>query len=125
MKYLIRLGYDNIAGILNGGIAAWYIKALQIYNFNLISVHDLKIKLDKGEKIVILDVRDKRKWDKGHINGAKHIYVGHLEEKLDEVPKDWPIIVYCGTARSASLAASILKNNGYGKVYDVRGGMTA
>jgi hydroxyacylglutathione hydrolase len=43
----------------------------------------LKIKLDKGEKIVILDVRDKRKWDKGHINGAKHIYVDYLEEKLD------------------------------------------
>ena len=125
VRYLIRLGYDNIAGILNGGIAAWYIKALPIDNFNLISVNDLKSKLDKGEKIVILDVRDKRKWDKGHINGAKHIYVGHLEEKLDEVPKDWPIIVYCGTARSASLAASILKNNGYGKVYDVRGGMTA
>ncbi len=125
VRYLIRLGYDNIAGILNGGIAAWYIKALPIDNFNLISVHDLKSKLDKGEKIVILDVRDKRKWDKEHINGAKHIYVGHLKDKLDEVPKDWPVIVYCGTARSANLAASILKKNGYGKVYNVLGGMTA
>ncbi len=85
----------------------------------------MKIKLDKGEKIVILDVRDKRKWDKGHINGTKHIYVGHLEEKRDEVPNDWPIIVYCGTAQSASLAAPILKKYGYGKVYNVLGGMTA
>ena len=125
VRYLIRLGYNNTAGILNSGIAAWYIKALPIDNFNLISVHDLKSKLDKGEKIVILDVRDKKKWDKGHINGAKHIYVGHLKDKLDEVPKDWPVIVYCGTARSASLAASILKKNGYGKVYNVLGGMTA
>ena len=125
VRYLIRVGYDNIAGILNDGIAAWYIKALPIDNFNLISVHDLKSKLDKGEKIVILDVRDKRKWDKGHINGAKHIYVGYLKDKLDEVPKDWPVIVYCGTARSANLAASILKKNGYGKVYNVLGGMTA
>jgi hydroxyacylglutathione hydrolase len=81
--------------------------------------------LDKGEKIVILDVRDKRKWDKGHINGAKHIYVGYLKDKLDEVPKDRPVIVYCGTSRSANLAASILKKNGYGKVYNVLGGMTA
>jgi hydroxyacylglutathione hydrolase len=125
VRYLIRLGYDNIAGILNGGIAAWYIKALPIENFNLISVHDLKGKLENGDKMVILDVRDKRKWDKGHINGARHIYVGHLEEKLDEVPKDWPVIVYCGTARSANLAASILKKNGYGKVYNVLGGMSA
>jgi len=125
VRYLIRVGYDNIAGILNDGIAAWYIKALPIDNFNLISVHDLKSKLDKGEKIVILDVRDKRKWDKGHINGAKHIYVGYLKDKLDEVPKDRPVIVYCGTSRSANLAASILKKNGYGKVYNVLGGMTA
>ena len=100
---------------------------LKLYRYiiNLISVHDLKSKLDKGEKIVILDVRDKKKWDKGHINGAKHIYVGHLKDKLDEVPKDRPVIVYCGTAQSASLAASILKKNGYGKVYNVLGGMTA
>ncbi len=124
-KYLIRLGYDNIAGVLNGGIAAWYSKALPLDHFNLISVSDLKNKLEKGEKMVILDVRDKRKWDKGHINEAKQIYVGHLEEELDEVPKDWPVIVYCGTARSASLAASILKKNGYGEVCNVLGGMTA
>ena len=125
VRYLIRLGYDNIAGLLNGGISAWYNKALPIDNFNLISVHDLKNKLDKGEKIVILDVRNQRKWDNGHINGAKHIYVGHLKEKLGEIPRGWPIIVYCGTSRSASLAASILKNNGFGDVYNVLGGMTA
>ena len=42
VRYLIRLGYNNTAGLLNSGIAAWYIKALPIDNFNLISVHDLK-----------------------------------------------------------------------------------
>ena len=57
VRYLIRLGYDNVAGLLNGGIAAWYIEALPIDSFNLLSVYDLKDKLEKGEEMVILDVR--------------------------------------------------------------------
>ena len=88
VRYLIRLGYDNVAGLLNGGIAAWYIEALPIDSFNLLSVYDLKDKLEKGEEMVILDVRGDKEWARGHINGARHIYVGHREENLDKVPKD-------------------------------------
>jgi hydroxyacylglutathione hydrolase len=125
VRYLIRLGYDNIAGFLNGGIPAWYIKALPIDNLNLISVHDLKGKLDKGEEMAILDVRSKREWNKGHIDGARNIYVGHLEKHLDEIPKDCPVIVYCGTSRRSNIAASILKRSGFNRVYNVLGSMAA
>ncbi|MHC1754228.1 MAG: rhodanese-like domain-containing protein [Methanosarcina sp.] len=125
VRYLVRLGYDNIAGFLNGGIAAWYMEALPIDGFNLISVHDLKNRLEKDEEMVILDVRGNDEWDKGHIEGARHIYVGHVEENLDKIPKECPIIVYCGSARRSNIAASILKKNGYNKVYNVLGSMTA
>jgi len=125
VRYLIRLGYDNVAGFLNGGIAAWYMKALPIDGFNLISVHDLKNKLERNEEMVLLDVRKKEEWDEGHIEGARHIYVGHLEENLDKVPKEYPVIVCCDSSRRSSIAASILKKNGYGKVYNVLGSMTA
>lgn len=125
VRYLIRLGYDNITGFLNGGIAAWYIEALPIDSFNLLSVYDLKDKLEKGEEMVILDVRGDKEWAGGHIKGARHIYVGHLEENLDEVPKDCPVIVYCGTSRRSNIAASILKKHGHSKVYNVLGSMTA
>jgi hydroxyacylglutathione hydrolase len=125
VRYLVRLGYDNIEGLLNGGIAAWYIEALPIDSFNLLSVYDLKDKLEKGEEMVILDVRGDKEWAGGHIKGARHIYVGHLEENLDKVPKDCPVIVYCGTSRRSNIAASILKKHGYHKVYNVLGSMTA
>jgi hydroxyacylglutathione hydrolase len=125
VRYLVRLGYDNIAGFLNGGIAAWYMEALPVDGFNLISVHDLKDRLEKEEKMVILDVRGKDEWDKGHIEGARHIYVGHVEKNLDKVPKECQVVVYCGTARRSNIAASILRKNGYNKVYNVLGSMTA
>ncbi|HET8689715.1 MAG TPA: MBL fold metallo-hydrolase, partial [Methanosarcina sp.] len=59
LRYLVRLGYDNIAGFLNGGIAAWYMKALPVNGFNFISVHNLKNKLEKNEGMTLLDVRKK------------------------------------------------------------------
>jgi hydroxyacylglutathione hydrolase len=125
VRYLIRLGYDNIVGFLNGGIAAWYMKALPVDEFNLISVHNLKNKLENKENITLLDVRKKKEWKEGHIEGAKNIYVGELEENLDTVPKEFPVIVYCDSSRRSGIAASILKKHGYNIVYNVLGSMTA
>ncbi|QLC49835.1 MBL fold metallo-hydrolase [Methanolobus zinderi] len=125
VRYLVRLGYDNIAGFLNGGIGAWYIDAQPVDGFNLISVHDLKDRLEKGETMFILDVRSDEEWEEGHIQDATHIYVGHLEENLDKIPGDCRIIVYCGTGRRSNIAASILKKHGFNRIYNVLGSMTA
>lgn len=125
VRYLIRLGYDNITGFLNGGIGAWYIGAMPVDGFNLISVHDLKDKLEKGETMFILDVRGTEEWEDGHIQDATHIYVGHVEENLDKIPRDCRIIVYCGTGRRSNIAASILRKHGYQRIYNVLGSMAA
>lgn len=125
VRYLFRIGYDNITGFLNGGIAAWYMKALPVDSLNLISVQDLKDKIKRNEEMILLDVRGNEEWDEGHIEGAKHIYVGHLEENLGKVPRNSPIVVYCDSSRRSSIAASILKRNGYRDVYNVLGSMTA
>lgn len=125
VSYLVRIGYDSIAGFLNGGISSWYMKALPVESLNLISVQSLKDKIEKNEEMVILDVRRDEEWEKGHIEGARHVYVGHLEENLDKVPRNSPIIVYCDSSRRSNIAASILKKNGYDMVYNVLGSMTA
>ncbi|HEY3360359.1 MAG TPA: MBL fold metallo-hydrolase [Methanosarcina sp.] len=125
VSYLIRLGYDNIVGFLNGGISAWYMEALPINGFNFISVHSLKNKLEKKEEITLLDVRKKKEWNEGHIEGAKNIYVGKLEENLDKISKEFPVIVYCDSSRRSGIAASVLKKHGYNNVYNVLGSMTA
>jgi hydroxyacylglutathione hydrolase len=125
VRYLVRLGYDNIAGFLNGGIAAWYIEALPIQGVNLLSVHDLKDKLEKDEELFILDVRSDGEWESGHIEGARHIYVGHVKDNLDMIPKHCQVVVYCGSGRRSNIAASVLKMNGYNKIFNVLGSMSA
>ncbi|UCE16082.1 MAG: MBL fold metallo-hydrolase [Candidatus Bathyarchaeota archaeon] len=125
IRYLVRLGYNEIACYLGGGIEAWYNEALPIKHISLLTVQDLKKRLDRGDDLLTLDVRRKDEWDNGHIEGALHIYVGHLEDRLREVSVDRPIAVICNVGHRASLGASILRREGYQEVYNVLGGMTA
>jgi parallel beta-helix repeat protein len=77
--------------------------------------------------LVILDVRTKAEYDSGHIYGATLIPVTDLQTRIDELAshKNDEIIVYClGGTRSAQ-ASSILDSNGFTKVYNMLGGITA
>ena len=125
VRYLIRLGYDDIAGYLRGGIEAWYKETLPVEHLSLLTVQELKKRLDRGDDLVVLDVRDEEKWDEGHIAGALHIYAGHLERRLEELPLDRLIVLTCNVGNRASLGASILRRRGYKKVCNLLGGMTA
>jgi len=125
VRYLIRLGYDRIVGYLHDGIGAWYKKPFPLDHLGLLTAQELKKRLDRGDDLMVLDVREKDKWHDGHIKGALHIYAGHLEQHLDEIPEDRPIVVACNAGNHASLAASILRREGYREIYNLLGGMTA
>ncbi|MEL7671233.1 rhodanese-like domain-containing protein [Methanobacterium sp.] len=124
MRYLIRLGYDNVFGYLAGGFTSWYTEGEKIKTVDIWSVHELKER-QNDDSIFILDVREFGEWEEGYIEGAYHIYVGDLQYYLNEIPKDKYIVVYCDTGNRASIAASILKNNGYKKVANVLGSIRA
>jgi hydroxyacylglutathione hydrolase len=125
VRYLIRLGYDRIAGYLRDGIEAWHRNAFPIERLTLLTVRELKERLDSGEDLAVLDVRGEDEWAEGHIEGASHIYMGHLESRLKEVPTDRPVAVICTVANRASLGASILRRGGIGDVSVVLGSMSA
>jgi hydroxyacylglutathione hydrolase len=123
--YLIRAGYDNIVGFVKEGIEGWYNAGLPTENLPLLSVHQLKTIIDSDEKIQVLDTREDEEWKTGHIEGAIHIYVGHLEQRLDEIPKDVPVAVICSVGHRAGLGASILLRNGFKQVCNVLGSVQA
>ena len=120
----MRLGYDNIAGFLTGGFPAWSKAGQEIATVPTCSVEQLKDQLATKTPF-LLDVRDIRNWDAvGHIHGARHIYIGELPGRLDEVPRDEPVFVYCDAGFKGSLAASILSLHHYHNVTNVLGGMS-
>jgi hydroxyacylglutathione hydrolase len=125
VRDLVRIGYDNIAGYLTGGIDSWHNGAMEVERAGLLSARELKGMLDLKEEFILLDVRSQEEWESGYIEGACHIYVGHLEHNLSEIPTGKPVVVYCSTGHRSGLGVSILLRAGFQKVYNVLGGISA
>lgn len=123
-QYLYRLGLDNVKGYLCGGFQPW-LNAGQDTEFLGLLVPDALAGMLSEGKVTVLDVRSDAEWRNGRIKEAKHIYVGELEKRLNEVPTGKPVACICSTGLRAGLAASILKRAGFKDVYNVLGGITA
>ena len=74
---------------------------------------------------LLLDVREPDEWAAGHIDGAVHIPMSGLVQRVDEVPKDRDVVVVCKVgARSAQVAAFLLQR-GWSTVRNLDGGVVA
>ena len=80
--------------------------------------------LSPNKDYFILDVRSKEEFDSGHIEGAYLIPVSELENRLQELPQDKPIIVYCGSGSRSTSAANILLEKGFKEIFNMTGGIT-
>jgi hydroxyacylglutathione hydrolase len=123
--HLIRVGFDDVRGYLDGGMDAWETAGYPLTSLSAISVHELSKRLKDRQKLTVLDVRTDGEWNSGHIDGAVHFHAGKLQELFTEIPRDRPVAVVCGTGYRASIAASLLQHEGFASVSNVIGGMTA
>jgi rhodanese-related sulfurtransferase len=83
-------------------------------------------RLINKEDGVVLDIRQRKEWDSGHIAGAHHSPFAELDRRLNELEKfrDRPIIVVCNLGQIAGSAVKKLKAAGYDQVVRLSGGMT-
>lgn len=89
-----------------------------------ISVEEAHRLLQKGDRVILLDVREKEELELGYIKGAVSIPRGLLEEKAKALlpEKDVPIIAYCTAGVRSLLAIETLKEMGYTFVFSMAGG---
>lgn len=71
---------------------------------------------------LLVDVRTEREWTAGHLEGAVHIPVDELGERMSELPSDRALIVYCASGARSARAAGALRAANY-DVHDL-GGMS-
>ena len=85
---------------------------------------EVKARLDKGEKLLLVDTREDNEWEKGHIAGAVHLGKGIIERDIvEKVPdKEKEIILYCGGGFRSALSADNLQKMGYTNVVSMDGG---
>lgn len=89
------------------------------------TVPDLKARMDRGERLNIVDVREESEFVAGHIPGAVHLGKGIIERDVEAKYPDHAaeLLLYCGGGFRSALAADNLQKMGYTNVVSVDGGM--
>ena len=118
---LARVGYENVIGYLDGGIAVWEDAGKQITTVNSINADDIKEYYGENE-YTILDVRKPSEFETEHVKGAINIQLSEIENRLQELYTNKKYIIHCAAGYRSMMAASILKNNGFENFMNVAGG---
>jgi rhodanese-related sulfurtransferase len=119
----LLVGYERFAGWLQGGIQAWQSSGRELRRIDLVDAAKAKALLLDGA--VSLDVREPGEYAAGHIDGAIHFPLGTLSANTDRIPRDRPVVVYCGHGERASTGASLLETAGFRDVVNLDGGIGA
>ncbi|MFH8253913.1 MBL fold metallo-hydrolase [Streptomyces roseolus] len=123
---LARIGFDRVAGHLDAPEEALEAMADEVTPASRLTAGRLRAALDGDNPPVVIDVRNcGERGENGFIEGALHIALGELPRRLDEIPRDRPLVVHCAGGHRSSIAASLLRHKGFEDVSDVLGGWTA
>ena len=120
---LAMIGLDRIAGYFGTGVVDEFTadgKALE--SIPQLTANQLAERAAVGQ-VRVFDVRGRAEWDEGHIPGASNIPVGHLADRIAEVPSDVPVVVHCQSGARSAIAASILQAAGRTNVANLTGGI--
>ncbi|MGP4065846.1 sulfurtransferase TusA family protein [Oceanobacillus sp. M65] len=124
-------GHQYLGTVIDGEVLKHYLRKASEEETKEDTKHeaimDLRIlrnKIDAGESLAIVDVREPAEFAFGHIPGAKNIPLGELEERLSEIDQNEELHIICRTGSRSDLAAQKLKANGYKNVKNIVPGMS-
>ena len=89
-----------------------------------ITIPEYRRRAEAGERLVLIDVREDREWDRGHLPGARHLGKGVIERDIEKAIPDRAatIVCYCGGGFRSALVADNLQKMGYTDVRSLAGG---
>ena len=121
---LSRVGFDQVLGHLEGGIAAWKAAGKEVDHITSVSATEFA-ELQKQGAVAVVDVRKPGEYASEHVIDAESIPLADLNAHLAEIPKDSPFYLHCKSGYRSLIAGSILKARGYHNGIDVQGGFDA
>jgi glyoxylase-like metal-dependent hydrolase (beta-lactamase superfamily II)/rhodanese-related sulfurtransferase len=121
---LCRIGFDQIAGYLDRGPAAFTARADLAHATERIAPSDVAAELALAEPPFVLDVRTPAEWKSSHF-GDLNVPLSRLGQDLALLPRNRRIVVHCQSGYRSSIAASLLRQHGLTNVADMVGGIAA
>ena len=119
-----RIGFDHIVGYLKDGLRSLESQPALTATTERVSPPLAAERLATAE-FVALDVRMPREHDEKRLAGSLSVPLNHLVERMSELPKERPFLVYCAGGYRSSIAASLLKLHGYSNISEIAGGIAA
>lgn len=113
IRQLIRIGYDDLPGYLEGGMEAWARAGLPVESVPILTMRQVRNRLDQGEPLLVMDVRQSHEWAAGHIPQAETLEAGAMPTADLRLPHDRLIATHCGHGQRAATALSVLEQRGY------------
>jgi hydroxyacylglutathione hydrolase len=113
------IGFDQIAGIFpTSALQVW----AENHTLQLVPQMDAPTLAQRDGSVTVVDVRGRSEWDAGHLPGAVHIPLATLANRLDELPRDTPVVMQCQSGGRSSIASALLQAHGFENVVNLRGG---
>jgi len=117
-RKLMRIGMDNIYGYISDVREP----GIPLQTADVIGLDEFKACIGK-DHIQIVDVRGATEYNTAHVEGADHVFVGTLQDNLDQIRKDKQVVVLCQAGDRSAIAYSLLRKNGFENVKNYPGGM--
>ena len=125
VRDLAMIGLDRVAGWFGAeAVGAWAAEGRALQTVPQITSAELAERMRDGS-VAVLDVRGAAEWEAGHLPGVENVPVGYLADRLDEVPRDRPLVLHCQAGARSAIAASVLQAKGFGNVVNLVGGYAA
>jgi glyoxylase-like metal-dependent hydrolase (beta-lactamase superfamily II)/rhodanese-related sulfurtransferase len=105
---LLRIGYERVAGYLEGGIDTWRASGRPTRSYPVAGLEELCRAYRVGGATNLVDVRQDVEWDKASIPGSQHLFVGDLADRIEEVSRDGEAWIICATGMRSTIAASVM-----------------
>ena len=122
VRDLAMIGLDRVGGFFtSAAIDAWAAAGREVGSVPQVTIDALAERL-RSREVTVIDVRGRAEWEAGHLPGVANIPVGYLAERIDEIPRDRPVVMQCQSGARSAIAASVLRAKGLANVSALAGG---
>ena len=113
------VGIRCLGGYLAGGMTSWRAERRDVERVERVTVPELAERLDGGEELQVLDVREESEWRDGHLAGSLHLPYHDIRSVPQGLGRSRPVAVICASGQRSATGASLLKAHGVREVLHV------
>jgi len=120
-----RIGFDHIAGYLEGGMQRVEERAGLVARIERVGPAELAERRESPHPPLVLDVRSPREWHEKRIAESVNLPLSRLPQSFAEIPRERSLVIHCASGYRSAMAASLLKPEGFSDLADLAGGIAA